>query len=627
MQTSFISHFCPINLRCVGILLIANPSAFAAPYEKVLLSDDDYAGQKISYVVDPPELNEQGKVAFVAFMSPSSANFLFTGAPGSLQILARQNDPAAGVPGQLYKSFKSDENRLTINPAGSVIFTGDVNSTNTNDNCLWSGTPGDVILIGREDGPAPDLAGEFFGNSPFFSSDTLLNGVGTTCFRSTRKGTQPSNGVWSGPPADPKVVAITGSPAPEVAVNYRDISRNALTQAGNVAFYASLNSSADKALFAGPPSALQKVFRFGEPCHGIAGANYGGGATDGITFAYFNNNLLAYSLRISGAGVNSTNDTAFWAGTPSAPQLVVRAGDLLPSSLGGGNLDGVSAFNINSQGNLLILSRRQGTTEDTLYWSPTVAGPANWTEVAREGATLPGLGIELAELFTTLAFSLSDNGEVVFFGKVSGAGVTTANDYMLMAWNPTSGTVRSVVREGQIISITTGDNRTVADFEYSGGLGKSAAMSCGVNGSGQIAFSVRFSDNTKGVMIANLPGGYSTFAATLPPGKAGPTDDANDDGVANVIAYYAGFSATDRLMVSDFLQWTGSGASIAAELKHNPAVTDVTATIQLSTTLEGAWTPGPPLVPDGTAGSIEILRATLPDQGTRGFARIAFTLD
>ena len=58
--------------------------AGADTFQKVLLSDEFFEGEKISVVAGPPELNDQGKVVFAAFMVPSSDYFLFTGAPGSL---------------------------------------------------------------------------------------------------------------------------------------------------------------------------------------------------------------------------------------------------------------------------------------------------------------------------------------------------------------------------------------------------------------------------------------------------------------------------------------------------------------------------------------------------------------
>lgn len=621
-------YFPPLLLlsQCV---LIAETGADT--FQKVLLSDDVFNGQKISFVADPPEINDQGKVVFSAFMSPASKYHLFTGSPGSLQVLATEDGPAAGVPGQNYDSFNTGENQLTIGPSGAVLFSGDVDSPNANDSCLWFGTPGNVQLIGREDGPTPDLAGEFFGSSPFSGSDSRLNAADKTVFRATRKIAATSSGIWAGAPASPAAAALTGTTAPDVSANYGQISKNCLSQTGRIAFYASLVSSADKAVFAGMPGSLQKVFRFGEACQGIPGAVYGGGATDGITMEYFNNDTLTYSMRISGAAINSANDAAVWAGPSASPQLIMQDGAPLPSALGGGNIDSINNHNINALGNFLVLARKLGSSSYILWWSETVSGPDNWIEVARVGAPLTGLGVDLSTLFTTLAISLSDNGDVIFYGIVSGTGVTTANDLMLMRWSPSSQTVGSIVREGDSIEVAPGDFRTVTGFEFSGGNGPSASMSCGVNGTGQVALSITFSDNTKGVIIANPDGpvtGFAQWAAAenLPAGKDGPTDDANDDGVANAMAYYAGFGGGETLKHSDLLQWTWNGTDMTAELRHLGSVTDVVATLEVSTTLTGTWSPGPVLGISQTSGNIETLSASIPHQGDRGFARVAFTI-
>lgn len=598
----------------------------AQMFEKVLLSDELFSGEKISFVADPPELNDQGKVAFVAFMSPSSDYFLFTGAPGNLEVLARQDSPAAGVPGEVYDSFNTDNDKLTINPSGVVMFEGEVDAVSTNDSCLWIGTPGNVQLIGRENGPAPDLVEEFFGSSPFFSSDSRLNRSGQISLRSTRRGTSPKNGVWTGAPDDLKAAAMTGNPAPDVEVNYRDISGNKLSQNGQIAFASSLNSSADKALFAGPPDALKKVFRFGEPCHGIANAVYGGGASDGITSEFFNDDLLTYSLRISGTGINTGNDSAVWAGTPSSPQLIVQEGDVLPGELGGGVI-GTSDININSKGNLLFHSRLQNTSEDGLWWTETVSGTTHWIEVAREGALLAGLDVTLNSLQTTLAYSLSDNGDVIFYGTLAGDGISTTNDFVLLRWIPSSRTVQRIVQEGDTIEVAPGDLRTVSDFEFSGGPGHSASLSCGVNSRGQVAFMVSFANNTKGVMIANRPSTFPdwVYQNELAPGQDGFADDPNGDGVPNAMAYYLGFDAMENIDLSDRLHWNFDGADVQLQIERDATVTDLTARIEFSDALDGEWNPGPALNVAESHGLTDTLSATIAAAGEQGFVRLALT--
>src|SRR5690606_14293554 len=126
------------------------------------------------------------------------------------ELLARQDDPAAGVPSEVYDSFNSDNNKLTINPSGLVMFEGEVDSANSNDSCLWIGAPGDVQLLGREGGPTPGLPGEFFGSGPFFNSKSPVNRSGNISFRAVREGTSPRNGVWSGAPTNLIAAAMSG---------------------------------------------------------------------------------------------------------------------------------------------------------------------------------------------------------------------------------------------------------------------------------------------------------------------------------------------------------------------------------------------------------------------------------
>lgn len=629
--------FC--KTRLASLLLIFGfgwtaTNASAQLFEKVLLSDEFFLGERISSINGPPELNDEGKVVFVASMTPNSADFLFTGKPGSLELLAREGSPADGVPGEVYELFNTENNKLTINPSGLVMFQGEVNTPATNDGCLWIGTPGNVQLIGREDGPTPALPGEFFSASAFFNSKLAVNHSGDISFSAVRKGTPSQSGIWAGAPTNLSAAALSGTLATNVGVNYSSISGSALSRTGNIAFQASLNSSADKALFAGPTNALIKVFRFGETCHGMTNVNYGGGASDGISFDYFNDNLLTYSLRISGVGVTTANDAAFWAGTPDAPQLIVREGDALPANLGGGNITGANTSYINTNGHMLIQSRLQATGTNILFWSDTVSRSTNWIEVAREGSPLAGLGLTLSNVFTTLAFSLSDNGDVIFYGGLSGPGISTTNNFALLRWIPSTRTVQRIVQEGDFIEVAPGDLRKITDFDFSGSLGHSASHSCGVNSRGQVGFSAVFTkvvnnitNTTRGIMIAHRPSTFADWAwrAKLPPGQNGPGDDANSDGVPNVMAYYFGFNGTDVINMSDVVRWNLNGANVEMEFERDATVTDVTAEVKVANEVDGAWGAGPAFNVINSSGGKETLRATIFAGGEKGFAQLVLS--
>jgi len=105
-----------------------------------------------------------------------------------------------------------------------------------------------------------------------------------------------------------------------------------------------------------------------------------------------------------------------------------------------------------------------------------------------------------------------------------------------------------------------------------------------------VAFSVNFTNNTRGILIANPPTPLLTFAAwaiqkNLPPGQDGLSDDANGDGVPNIMAYYFGFNGTEIVDFSTVLKWTKNGANVELEFQRATAATGITATVKVTDTL------------------------------------------
>jgi hypothetical protein len=184
------------------------------------------------------------------------------------------------------------------------------------------------------------------------------------------------------------------------------------------------------------------------------------------------------------------------------------------------------------------------------------------------------------------------------------------------------------MQEGDTIEVDTGIMRTVTMFEFSGGPGHSAALSCGVNVHGQVAFEANFTGGARGILIANNPTNYAQWAypVMLPPGLDDPEDDANGDGVPNVAAYYLGVGGHEMVDWSDLVTWSLNGSALEVKFDHDLSVTDVTVAVAVADSLDGAWAPGPALsVIDSNEGT-ETLQATIPTIGDTGFARLVFTV-
>ncbi|MCH8824207.1 MAG: hypothetical protein IH984_11955 [Planctomycetes bacterium] len=177
-----------------------------------------------------------------------NAQGIWSGGPGSLELVARAGDPAPGLgEGVNFDRFSSALTTI-INGAGQTSFFAyligpDVDSTN--DQSIWSEGSGSLVMVARKGSHAPGTAKDvnFFRLIP----GAMLNGAGQTAFVAYLIGPgvdQTNNsGVWSEGSGSLELVAREGSPAPGTAegVIFSSIFPGPVTNAaGQVAFTASL---------------------------------------------------------------------------------------------------------------------------------------------------------------------------------------------------------------------------------------------------------------------------------------------------------------------------------------------------------------------------------------------------
>lgn len=103
---------------------------------------------------------------------------------------------------------------------------------------------------------------------------------------------------------------------------------------------------------------------------------------------------------------------------------------------------------------------------------------------------------------------MNSNGQVAFVGTVGGIGITSANDFGIWA-QQADGTLRLIVREGDLIDVDNGPNvdlRTVKElnaqniFYQSGNEdGKGSVF----NDAGQLVFAAQFTDNSSGAFVSS----------------------------------------------------------------------------------------------------------------------------
>lgn len=252
-------------------------------------------------------LNAREQVAFLSTLAGpgiTSENDigLWSGAPGSVALLARSGNPAPGTPAGV--NFLGGFGSPTLNVAGRSTFLGFLTGggvTSANDTGFWSGTPRNVALLARKGDAAPGLpAGATYET---FSSAHALNAAGQTLFGGSVIGggvTGSNNtGLWLGAPGNVSLLAREGSPAAgtEAGINYAAFGGMALNVAGQSAFFATLTgggvtSGNNAGIWSGAPGELAVVARKGDPAPGFA-------ADAGVTYAEVFNQVTINSARQS----------------------------------------------------------------------------------------------------------------------------------------------------------------------------------------------------------------------------------------------------------------------------------------------------------------------------------------
>ncbi len=233
-----------------------------------------------------------------------------------------------------------------------------------------------VALFGvsGDDPRGPGLGGDIaFDGLLSFS----LNSAGEVVLfgRLSGSGVDSTNrsGIWSGGVGNLGLVARAGDAAPDIGVGIEFRSGGlfpSINDAGEVAIHGTIigngvDDTNDSALWAGTPGGLQLVARTGTP-------GPGPGMEPGIVFdRFFSTEFnpagqIAFVARVTGPGINFGNENGLWVGDADNVDIVAQTGN---TTLGPGLGDGVSFafFNrleINPVGDVAFEGTLQGVGVD-----------------------------------------------------------------------------------------------------------------------------------------------------------------------------------------------------------------------------------------------------------------------
>ena len=519
----------------VGFGLTASAGA-QVPHNTIALTGQAAPGTPagVSYQgLFVPIINDAGQVAYFAGLTGSGVTTandetVYAGSFAAPQLVMREGDPAPGTPAGVKYSIVGGP--AALNDAGQLAYlpllTGS-GVTTANQGTLYAGNATSPQLVARSGDAAP---GTPAGVTYSTFSVSGLNDAGQLAYIGFLTGTgvttTNNRALYAGAIGAPHLVARKGAPAPGTAagVNYGEFFDTfSPNDAGQVAYRVSLSGSGvttanDEAIYAGSFTAPQLVVRDGNPAPGTpAGVNY-----SSLIRPMMNDvGQVAYTARLAGSGVTSVNDEAIYAGDLAARQLVAREGNAAPGTPPGVRYSNISNATpiLNDSGQVVYLTGMTGTGVTSANDQGIYAGAFAAPQlIARKGSAAPGTPPGVNFAFLNDP-TLNDLGQVVYFASLSGIGVTTANDRGLFAFDPVLGAL-VIAREGDLFDVGDGDFRTIAHDGIGFFAGASDDRGTSLSNNGTAVFSLLFTDGTRGIFTAAVPEPASALSLSVIPAAA-----------------------------------------------------------------------------------------------------------
>ncbi|HEV8113164.1 MAG TPA: choice-of-anchor tandem repeat NxxGxxAF-containing protein [Planctomycetota bacterium] len=289
---------------------------------------------------------------------------MFSGTPGALVLVQRKGDPASNgaVVGSLGLGQMNDAGQVIFNDTLSTT-VGSPPATAASDLTLWVYTPGTApVLVAREGDPAPGVPGATLNSN---SNDNLYTlGFGPNAFNNSGEGIMQAElkggGVTVG--VDDRMLyqvdssGLTplirrGSPAADTDGNFDTINFATFqyNNSGQAAFEGILTGgtqtpTTDTGIWTGTPGGtLHLIAREGDLAPGTDGAQFGD--LNGQAMQMNEQGRILFNNRVVGGDVlaDNSNSLVFYCWDPTTGlQLVARGGDQI--QLAPGDVRTVSTF-------------------------------------------------------------------------------------------------------------------------------------------------------------------------------------------------------------------------------------------------------------------------------------------
>jgi hypothetical protein len=332
-------------------------------------------------------------------------------------------------------------------------------------------------------------------------------------------GTQRVESIWTGTPGSLQLGPISGQHAPGIAGDVRlgGFNRDmiGINASGQITFLAHLKGAGiepflnNTAIYAGPPSAPQLVARGGDPA--VA-----------TTATY---QTLQFTGRINAAGqVIYTDLAGLWTGAPGDIKLVAYRGQRapgLPESITYKGMQYEPA--INDAGQVAFAASLAGDVTDNNDEAIWFGQPGNLRLLAREGDPVPGVPearfrdiVDWAgEYYTAfLRPQINNHAQVVFWGSIVGPAIDDSNNHGLWATD-SDAQIHLIIREGTAFEVAPGDVRIIQSIQGLAESGAVGPLPHNFNDAGQFILHLTFTDESSGLFLATIPEPATPIALAL----------------------------------------------------------------------------------------------------------------
>ncbi len=479
------------------------------------------------------DLDDSGLVAFTGSASFFSRG-IWAGSPGHASLVVRSGDPA---PGGAALSFNQFWGGALTNASGAVAFHATYNAGGVlSGDGLWAGSAGNMGLLALSGDPAPGTAGFPYSSHNFGIAS--IDDFGVTSFNAgfdTPSGQR--TGAWTGTPGALAPVALSGDPAPDTNGLFFTHIYMVPNKAGTAIIAAKTDDPA--AAFPGGywktgTAGLSAVAQAGDEAPGTGGRTFGNltmgassasgsGSTDTPSVAVITGPVLNQSGNVAFNGylnpldpTTGIGDEGIWIQDDTGLHLAALVGDTAPGT-GGLQFADFNHVNYNILGQIAFDAALNAADpgSDRGIWRGV---PGSLSLLVREGDHAPGTA---GETFGTLTLgpSMNDAGDIVFYAQL-------AESRSIGVWAVSAeGILTPILREGDSLTVKSGDVRSVQSITYIDGFPSSYSALHLFNEAGQLAILVGFTDGTNGIFLASPP----PDTPNLPPvANAGPDLTVNN---------------------------------------------------------------------------------------------------